>query len=237
MSRSPLRLVLLLLCASIFAFIGLGWVGVHNLNARLERFFEDFGRARPPLSLEDLNAPPAVDPLCLERLAALEGTKFRPARGFERGRGCVVENAINLDRVAGLRVRPGGALMRCEVAEQLHHWLAEAVIPTAEEVLEASPTAVGHLGTYNCRTIGGNSAVLSQHSFANAVDVAWFDFEDGTRHRLVDGWDHEREDISEFWQKVQQLSCKYFDVSLGPDYNSAHADHFHFDLGPLTTCR
>ena len=28
-----------------------------------------------------------------------------------------------------------------------------------------------------------------------------------------------------------------FDVMLGPDFNKAHRDHFHLDMGRFRTCR
>lgn len=214
--------------------LGGGWIGLLLLEDRLERlsWLPDLPSARRP----DLNAPPEFDPDCVERLAALPGVEIRPVASFERHEGCLVEGAVYADQLAGLSFRPAAPLMQCRVAEELHHWLEEAVIPAAEEQLGTVPRSVGHIGTYNCRTIGGSST-LSQHSFANAVDVAWFDMADGRRLRLREGWDDPDPAISGFWQRIQRLSCKYFRVSLGPDYNRAHADHFHFDLGPLRTCR
>nr|WP_328730168.1 extensin family protein [Falsiroseomonas algicola] len=32
-------------------------------------------------------------------------------------------------------------------------------------------------------------------------------------------------------------ACRWFRAVLSPDYNAAHADHFHFDMGPSTVCR
>ncbi|MFN4225017.1 MAG: extensin family protein [Hyphomonas sp.] len=32
-------------------------------------------------------------------------------------------------------------------------------------------------------------------------------------------------------------ACRLFSVTLGPDYDAAHADHFHMDMGPQRACR
>jgi hypothetical protein len=36
---------------------------------------------------------------------------------------------------------------------------------------------------------------------------------------------------------VHQGACGLFTGVLGPRYNQAHADHFHFDRGPFGICR
>lgn len=40
-----------------------------------------------------------------------------------------------------------------------------------------------------------------------------------------------------FLRAVRDGACRYFDAVLGPDYNRAHADHFHFDRGRARICR
>ena len=40
-----------------------------------------------------------------------------------------------------------------------------------------------------------------------------------------------------FLRAIHDGACRYFDAVLGPDYNSAHADHFHFDRGQARACR
>ena len=44
-------------------------------------------------------------------------------------------------------------------------------------------------------------------------------------------------DEARFLRAVHEGACDYFDVVLGPDYNRAHADHFHFDRGAYRACR
>jgi len=36
---------------------------------------------------------------------------------------------------------------------------------------------------------------------------------------------------------VRDGACRFFDVVLGPDYNDAHRDHFHLDMGAYRACR
>ena len=44
-------------------------------------------------------------------------------------------------------------------------------------------------------------------------------------------------DPAGFLREVRDGACRYFDVVLGPDYNQAHADHFHLDRGGGRACR
>jgi hypothetical protein len=32
-------------------------------------------------------------------------------------------------------------------------------------------------------------------------------------------------------------ACRFFDVVLSPDFNEAHRDHFHFEMGRFRACR
>ena len=50
------------------------------------------------------------------------------------------------------------------------------VSEVALEVYGRAPKKIRHLGTYNCRRIGGYPNLLSEHSFGNGIDVASFTF-------------------------------------------------------------
>ena len=238
MSSRSLFLAILLFCVAAEGVVRLAQQQVERVQEGLSAWLSSAWSAiTSPQSRINPNAPPPVDPTCIARLQARPGVTIRPAAAFTRQEACVVEGAVHVDQLAGLRLRSASPLMRCEVAEQLDAWLREAVIPESQRLLRSPVVGVGHIGTYNCRTIRGNSSILSQHSFANAVDIAWVDLADGRRLRLIDGWTSAQAEISEFWHKIQELSCNYFHVSLGPNFNAAHRDHFHFDLGPFRSCR
>jgi hypothetical protein len=40
-----------------------------------------------------------------------------------------------------------------------------------------------------------------------------------------------------FLRRVRDAACDSFNVTLGPDYNAAHRDHFHLDMGLFRMCR
>jgi hypothetical protein len=72
-------------------------------------------------------------------------------------------------------------------------------------------------------------ARLSEHGYANAVDISGFMLEDGRTITVKKGWrGDEREQA--FLRDVHQGGCREFMTVLGPNYDGNHHDHFHLDL-------
>ena len=108
--------------------------------------------------------------------------------------------------------------MNCRAALQTARWL---------EAIEA--TSITHVGTYNCRKQRG-SGIVSEHSFANAIDVSEIN-----GANLARDWG-KGDAKSEYLLSAQERACDYFNNVVGPDDNKAHEDHFHLDLGPGVGC-
>jgi hypothetical protein len=96
-------------------------------------------------------------------------------------------------------------------------------------ILGAEIERIETFGTYNCRPIAG-SGKLSEHAHSNAVDVSAFVLSDGRRITIEQGWNGDRQ-TRQFLEIVRASACKRFRTVLSPDYNVAHRDHFHFDMG------
>lgn len=94
---------------------------------------------------------------------------------------------------------------------------------------------VEHLGSFACRNIG-TSQRRSQHAYANALDIAGFQLTDGRRISVARDWSGQG-DAARFLHRAHQAACDTFHVTLGPDYNAAHRDHFHLDMGLFRQCR
>ncbi|BBC72686.1 extensin [Altererythrobacter sp. B11] len=117
----------------------------------------------------------------------------------------------------------------CAVAAGLELWLRRAVEPAAREILGSPVARIEHFGAYSCRRIyGRDSGAWSEHATGNAIDIAAFVLEDGRRISVVGDWDGEGEDAA-FLHRVRDGACDVFGTVLSPDYNAAHADHFHLD--------
>ncbi|MFC3099340.1 extensin family protein [Altererythrobacter lauratis] len=129
-------------------------------------------------------------------------------------------------------IAPANPQMTCPVAAALHMWLAHSARPAALEILGSPLARIEHIGTFSCRRIGGGEGGnWSEHATGNAIDIAAFVLEDGRRITLIGGWNGNDAEQA-FLRTVRDGACAAFATVLSPDYNAAHADHFHFDQAP-----
>ncbi len=198
------------------------------------------GRDEPPSS--DYRPPQAQPPAGREATLqchldlAREGVQFRalPDRRFENG--CTAIGAIQLTDV-GVPTTNITA-MTCPVARQYARWLREAVQPAASQILGTTVTRVETFGTYACRSVNSQpGARISEHGYANAIDISAFTLGNGRRISVVDGWNGDDERVRRFLRAIHRAGCQRFAVGLGPDSDRAHYNHLHFDMGARGTCR
>lgn len=124
-------------------------------------------------------------------------------------------------------ILPVGVAPSCAVGAGLLLWQRDVVQPMAQLHLGRNVREIEHLGSYNCRNIRGGSSP-SEHASGNAIDISAFVLSDGRRVSLIDHW-NSPDGRSAFLRAVRNGSCDYFSTVLSPDYNKAHADHFHLD--------
>ena len=167
---------------------------------------------------------------------AREGVGFRalPDRTF--GGGCSALGAVQLTEI-GTPVTNLGA-MRCPLARAFAAWVREAVQPEAQRRFGSPVRRIESFGTYACRPVNSQTgARLSEHAYANAVDVAAFVLADGRRITVLDHWSGDEEDAREFLRAVHRAGCRRFSVGLSPESDVYHRNHLHFDLGRGPYCR
>ena len=119
----------------------------------------------------------------------------------------------------------------CAMASALPGWLA-TVDGSAGSML-GSPLAEVVTGTgYLCRArVGGDDALMSEHGFANALDVTGFVLEDGRALNVAADWPAADAPAGRLWRLAHDAACGSFTTVLGPEANAEHADHLHLDLG------
>lgn len=164
------------------------------------------------------------------------GVRFAVAPAIGTGE-CRLNDRTRLDR-ASIALRPDQPNSTCAVAAGLILWQRAVVAPAAELHLGQRVVSFDHLGTTNCRRIGGGSG-LSEHATGNAYDIAAFRLASGRRITLIAGWDG-KADEQAFLRAVRDGACDIFGTTLSPDFNAAHRDHFHFDMAARdfgTVCR
>jgi len=146
---------------------------------------------------------------------------------------CGIVGRVQLRRVGDADIGP--IETACATALRTAMWEEHGVQPISLDLFNAKVSRIRHVGSYNCRRISGTSR-MSTHATASAIDVTGFDLTDGTRIRLLKDWD---DDVlkAQFLREVRDTSCDWFGTTLGPDYNAAHADHFHLQNKGWGTCR
>lgn len=126
--------------------------------------------------------------------------------------------------------------MRCGAAAAYAAWVRHIVQPAAERAFGERVVALRNMGTFSCRDIADRPGRRSQHASANAIDISGFVLAGGRRVSVTGGW---RDTGAEgrFLREVRDGACGLFSGVLSPDWNEAHRDHLHLDMGRLGFCR
>jgi hypothetical protein len=147
---------------------------------------------------------------------------------------CELTDAVLLP--ADIPTTPRDPMVTCRMAAAWVLFERNSLQPAARQHLGTEVTGVRHLGTYNCRNVNHAAAGRrSQHATANAIDISAFVLRDGREVALARHWSGV-DSRGAFLREVRDGACRWFNAVLGPEYNVAHADHLHLDMGPWNTC-
>jgi hypothetical protein len=187
---------------------------------------------KSPTQLASLNPP--SDALeekpssAFANLAAL-GVKSVPHAPIEEGR-CTVLDPVSISALeSGSVPLIGETILNDRMAETLARWVHDDVVPAAHEILAGQLTGIRVIGSYSCRARYDLPAhgKMSEHGFANAIDVAAFRID--KRWIEVGGDKHNQADDARFLDSVRHAACRRFTTVLGPG-EPLHDTHFHLDL-------
>lgn len=155
------------------------------------------------------------------------------------GGGCSMLNSVRLDSLASDTASLGLANIgpvTCPLANTFAGWARYGVDRAARQILGSPVVRIETMGSYNCRNIAGTSR-LSGHATANAIDVSAFVLADGRRVSVLRDWNGGSAEERHFLRTVHRSACKRFGQVLGPEYNTAHHDHFHLEMKGSSFCR
>ncbi len=178
----------------------------------------------------------AVAPEACRRILSEGGVAFRRLPDRDGGGFCQVRDAIAI--TGGLPAfSPAGPPMACRQALAFALWSRHEAEPAARRLLGSPIASYEHYGSYACRRVYGQATGSpSQHATANAIDIAAIRLADGRRLSVLT--DFRREDRrGSFLHRARDGACRVFSHTLSPDYNAAHRDHFHLDMGGWSVCR
>lgn len=160
---------------------------------------------------------------------------YTPLEDHTPVEGCPLENVV---RMQGSGVSFNASFVAtCPLALAWVMYERQRLQPAAEKIFGTSVERVEHYGSFACRNVyHRESGRRSEHATAEALDVAAFRLADGRRIDLSQDWG--RDDArGEFMRAARDGGCDVFGNVLGPDYNAAHADHFHFGMRGFRLCR
>ncbi|AEV61136.1 extensin-like domain-containing protein [Pseudomonas ogarae] len=168
---------------------------------------------------------------------ALATSGLRTARQADSGANtdCPLTNVL---RVQGGEVALSSSfLASCPLAVAFALFERHGLQPAAAAVYGQKVTRVDHLGSFACRNMyGRENGSRSQHATASALDIAGFRLADGRTVSVLKDWSKDNAD-ARFLRQARDGACDMFSVVLSPDYNAAHRNHFHLDVGPWWICR
>ena len=209
---------------------------------------DDVPRAVPPAepghadldpSNDGVVAPPAMVADCEERLSAA-GIRFvraeLPLRNGDKGAiTCGAEQVVQY-RGSASEIRYNAApVVTCTLALALARF--EVLLQDeAEHHFNSRVRRLEQGGTYNCRKMARFRTMVSEHSYANAIDFRSVTLADG---RTIDVLSHfgklDVEPATEqglFLRSVARRAYaeEVFSVVLTPFFDALHRDHFHLDM-------
>jgi hypothetical protein len=118
------------------------------------------------------------------------------------------------------------ALARFEVLVQ-----EEAARTFGERVVR-----ITQLGTYSCREMAAYRGWVSEHAYANAIDVESFVLQSGKKVSVLRSFERGEATTTPAGTFLRAVSRRAYDEEvfsnvLTPFFDDLHRNHFHLDLG------
>jgi hypothetical protein len=172
---------------------------------------------------------PAEEASCRKDLRRL-GVTFRELPPINDGGVCNIPYPLEVTGMpGGARLTPA-ATLNCAMTLRFASWVKKELQPAARLRYFSSVGTITQASSYSCRKMVGNdSGKMSEHAKGNALDVAKIELNNG--HDIL----VRKKGLFSFRERgllntIRADGCDYFSTVLGPGYNKAHADHFHFDI-------
>lgn len=186
----------------------------------------------------DWVGPPEVIPDCDARMAAA-GIEFVASRlPVHKTRGgiyCGAEQVVRYRKGPGAISWGGSPKVTCPVA--LGMAKLEAIVQEeAERHLGRKVRRIQHMGTYNCREMANYPGWVSEHSYANAIDIKHFELSNGKTIPVLGTYPKNgatpKNASARFLQAVARrlYDERVFSVVLTPSFDGNHRNHFHLDM-------
>jgi hypothetical protein len=186
---------------------------------------------------DDLVGPPSPIEACEAKLhsAGVEFTwaqlPVRPANAEHPT--CGVEQAVVYRRGPAKIRYNSPPLLSCGMALGLARF-EQALSEEGPRYLGQHITRIEHGGTYNCRKMA-RFALVSEHSYANAIDIKSVTLENGRKLTVLGSFGkldvEPQQPEARFWRAVTRRVYDEgaFSVVITPFFDALHKDHIHLD--------
>jgi hypothetical protein len=182
----------------------------------------------PPEPLED----------CEAQLEAA-GVDFKPARigvgkKVDGVYTCGAHQVVRVKRGPGKIAYSKNPLLTCTMALALADFERVAQ-EEAERLVGSRIESIEHMGTFNCREMV-NFDMISEHSFANGIDLKRFVFANGESTSVLDDFKPTLDDPEDpktlFLRSLANrlYDEQVFSVVVTPYFDHLHRNHIHVDL-------
>ncbi|MEG6292501.1 extensin family protein [Enterobacter bugandensis] len=153
----------------------------------------------------------------------------------DSGGECPLNNVVRVRDFGPVSLN-GSFLASCPLALSSALFVSQQARPLTKRFTDSELTRIEHLGSFACRNIYHRpDARRSEHATAEALDIAAFRLANGERVTVLNGWKSAK---TQPWLKaLLAASCGYYGNGLGPEYNAAHASHFHLGMRGFGLCR
>ena len=218
----------------VFILVAVATVGYRWLPSHYNPF--------TPLSLDDPPGP--ITQYKLRRLTpeacasllsqANQKALIRTQPVADSAGACPLHNVVRVRDFGPVSLN-SSFLASCPLALSSALFVSQQARPLTRTWTGSELVRIEHLGSYACRNIYHRpDARRSEHATAEALDISAFRLANGERVTILHGW---RSTKTQPWlQALLTASCGYYGNGLGPDYNAAHANHFHLGMRGFGLC-
>lgn len=219
----------------LILLLGAGWLGYRFLPPHYNPF-APLQLSDPPGRITQFKLRRLTPQACSVLLDEANRQRLISSQPVADTQGtCPLENVVRV-RNFGSVALSSSFLASCPLALSSALFVEQQAKPLARDLVGSSLRQIDHLGSYACRNIYNRpDARRSEHASAEALDIAAFRFADGRRVTVLNGW--RRSDTQPFLRALLDSACQYYGNGLGPEYNAAHADHFHLGMRGYGLCR
>ncbi|MDU2379717.1 MAG: extensin family protein [Enterobacter cloacae] len=219
----------------VFILVAVATVGYRWLPSHYNPF--------TPLSLDD--PPGLITQYKLRRLTpeacasllsqANQKALIRTQPVADSAGACPLHNVVRVRDFGPVSLN-SSFLASCPLALSSALFVSQQARPLTKTWTGSELVRIEHLGSYACRNIYHRpDARRSEHATAEALDISAFRLANGERVTILHGW---RSTKTQPWlQALLTASCGYYGNGLGPEYNAAHANHFHLGMRGFGLCR